>query len=125
MESATTTDTKSDMDSAADSVVERLLRAAQMSQEPKDRIWTIIIVLALMIFALGGFLLDIRLFLTEERSLAYERAAADCLELIVDDDRDFEMPSLCEDSQVVIHYPPTICSGYFATASRCGDEWEE
>ncbi len=106
-------------------VRERLSKLARMGQEPKDRLWAVVIVLALVVFALGGLLVETRLFLSGERGLGYERNAIDCLEIVVDNDRNFSLPAICFHSQVIVHYPPEVCTAFFINSDDCGIRWEE
>jgi hypothetical protein len=112
------------MENDPESFVERLSKASRMGQEPRDRLWSIVIVLAIVQLLLGGFLVETRLYLSEGRALSYERSAADCLDLIVDDDRDFSLPAICHNERVFVHYPPEVCETYFVADSTCSAEWE-
>lgn len=113
------------MENETRTVRERLRSVLRMNQEPEDRLWSIVIVLAVLVLGLGFLLVDIRLYLAEGRQLSYERTATDCLEIIIDDDRDFDFPNNCYGPQVVVHYPPEVCAGYFVDYPTCGAEWEE
>lgn len=108
----------------AESVRERLLNAALSAQEPKDRLWAVVVVLAVVLFALGGFLIEIRLYLAEGRGLSYERTATECLDIVVDNDRNFDLPGTCRSQQVVVHYPPEVCLDFFPNTPECGVRWE-
>lgn len=100
----------------------RFSKAARMNQEPRDRMWGIIIVVTILVLALGALLAETRLFLTEGQTLGYQRGAVDCLILITDDDRRFELPDYCHNGNVVIYYPDIVCDEFFSEDERCGRE---
>lgn len=107
------------------SIRERLIEASDMGQEPKDRLWAVVIVLAVLIFALGAFQIENRLYLAEGRSLSYERTAADCLDIVIDDDRNFDFPAICRDGRVIVHFPPEVCVEFFPDDVTCATKWED
>lgn len=101
---------------------ERLVEASQMGQEPKDRMWAVIFVVSILVFALGGIMVETRMYLSEGRSLSFQRGAVDCLTVILDDDRDFDLPNYCRDPSLVVYYPVSSCDKYFPDIPSCGAE---
>jgi hypothetical protein len=101
---------------------QRVSKAAKMNQEPRDRMWGVIIVFGILILALGGIAIEARLFLAEGHTLGYQRGAVDCLSLMVDNDREFKMPDYCLNPNVVVYYPAPVCDQYFDGDARCGRE---
>jgi hypothetical protein len=86
-------------------VRERLKEAVRANQEPKDRIWAVIIVLGILVFALGGLLIETRLYLAEGRELGFQRGAVDCLDVLTDDTRPYGLPGYCTDPHLIVYYP--------------------
>lgn len=99
---------------------ERLFEASKMSQEPKDRMWAVIGVVSILVLLLGGLVLETRLFLSEGRTLGFQRGAVDCMTVLVDGDRDFDLPDYCSDTRLVIYYPDSVCDSYYSELAMCG-----
>lgn len=110
-----------------ENIRERIQKVAIQDQQPKDRLWGVIFVVAVLVFALGATTVlyseSIQNFLTNGRELGYERGAVECLQVVVDDDRDFELSGYCGKQQVIIYYPPTVCDEYFPGREDCGNKW--
>lgn len=84
--------------------------------------WAVIIVVSILVFLLGGLILETRFYLSEGRTLGYKRGAVDCLTVLVDGDRDFGLPSYCSDTRLVIYYPAPVCNLYYKELTMCGAE---
>lgn len=106
----------------------RFTEEVKMGQQPTDRLWAAIAVLAL-IAILSGLVTVIyaettRNFLEEGRRLGYERGAVECMQVVVDNDRTFDLPNYCRREDVVFYYPPEVCDEYFGGDSAdCGRLW--
>lgn len=105
-----------------ESTRKRLSKALRMNQEPKDRIWSVIFAMAILVFILGGIVVESRIYLSREHTLGFERGAAYCLTVVVDNDRDFELPEYCKGPDLVIYYPEDVCSRFFPDSHICGSE---
>lgn len=99
---------------------ERLVEASQMGQEPKDRLWAVIIVISFLVLILGGLMVETRVYLSEGRTLGYKRGAVDCLTVAVDNDTTFDLPNYCYDPKLVVHYPQGACEEFFPDVATCG-----
>lgn len=122
------------MSSDDQSITERLVDAAKMGQEPKDRLWAAISVLVVIVLLVGAVTIYYAAetvsatdrnyeFLRDSRELGYERGTVDCLIAIAVDVRTFERSSYCAKPEVILYYPPEVCAEYFMHDATCGDEW--
>jgi hypothetical protein len=59
----------------------------------------------------------------KSRQLGFERGSIDCLTLVVDDDRAFDLPSYCHRAEVIIYYPPDVCRAFLPDEGSCGRAW--
>jgi hypothetical protein len=86
----------------------RLEKIAAMNQQPKDRLWAAIIVLAIIALLSGGITIvyseTTRNFLDDGRQLGFQRGAVECMQVVVDNDRTFDLPSYCRLEEVVFYY---------------------
>ena len=106
---------------------DRLIEVGRQGQEPKDRLWAAIAVLALIALLSGGITIiyaeTTRNFLDDGRALGFQRGAVDCLQVVIDDDRTFGLPPYCARPEVRAYYPPEVCDEYFDGTSGCGTLW--
>ena len=98
-----------------------------MGQEPHDRLWAAVYVL-IAIALLAGLTTIIyaentRNFLEVAQELDYESSAILCMSVVVDNDRNFDIPRYCDNPEVVVHFPPEVCEVYFTEEATCGDKW--
>lgn len=109
------------------SIKDRLVEASKMGQEPKDRLWAAIVALVLIVFVVGGVSIayaeGTKTYLREEHDLAFQRGSVDCLQVVIDDDRNFGLPGYCGRHEVLIHFPPEVCDTYFPEEVDCGSRW--
>lgn len=106
----------------------RLFTALKMGQEPKDRLWAVIYVLIALVMLVGALIIshEVETQHTADTStnMAFERGSVDCLSVIVDSDRTFQLPLYCQRSEVVVYYPPEVCDEFFHGSDLCGRDWE-
>lgn len=111
------------------SFIHRIVEASKGDQDPSDRLWAAVLVLAAIVFILGGFLVETRLYISDtvevNRQLDYERGSVDCLSVVVDNDRDFDLPPYCGQIGVIIYYPQEVCDSFFPNSSECGQNQRE
>lgn len=118
-------DTKQSLD-----VRQRLANVVKGHQEPKDRIWSAIIVLTFI--AIGvGFISFVSWRSSEEgnsltregQQIGFQRGAVDCLTTVIDNDRNFDIPDYCRRTEVILWYPPEVCLLFFNNEQACGKKW--
>lgn len=56
------------------------------------------------------------------RSVGFGNRSVGCLAIIVDNDRFFELPEPCTQTEVVRLYPDAVCVEFFMDEPRCGQE---
>ena len=85
------------------------------------------IVLILVALLSGGITViyseTTRNFLDDGRQLGFQRGAVECMQVVVDNDRTFDLPSYCRLEDVVFYYPPEVCDEFFSGHSSCGRLW--
>lgn len=109
-------------------IQDRLAKVASMHQQPKDRLWAAIAVLIVIALLSGGITayyaertID---FHQTDREAGDQRGAVDCLQVVIDDDRNFGLPSYCARPEIILYFPPEVCEVYFEGAASCGDRWQ-
>lgn len=110
----------------------RISERLKADQEPRDRLWGAIIVLAVIAIIVGCIAFEAyqsseagNKALSDAQSVGFQRGAVDCLTVVVDNDRTFDIPDYCRRVEVIQWYPPQVCAAYFADAAygTCGGKW--
>lgn len=108
----------------------RLSRVAKNHQEPKDRLWSTVIILMFITLLVGA--ISVFSWRASEtgnqlvkagQTIGFQRGAVDCLTTVIDNDRTFEIPDYCRRGEVIQWYPPEVCIKFFSTNSVCGVKW--
>lgn len=107
----------------------RLSHALRAGQEPIDRLWAAIYVLILIVVLVGittvYYAESNQNYQGTTRVLGFERGSVDCLSVVIDNDRDFDIPPYCRRSEIVVYYPSEVCEAFFAHSDICSKNWEE
>lgn len=107
----------------------RIENVGKMHQQPKDRLWAAIFALVVLVLLVGGIVIvssvKTKSFLNASRDFGHQRGAVECLQVVVDNDRDFGLPEYCSNPEVVVHYPPSVCHQFFPDIEACGTEWPD
>lgn len=108
-------------------IKKRVINAAKMSQDPEDRLWGaiyVLIAIALLSAVVTAYYAERTIdFHVTDREGGFQRGAIDCLSVVIDNDRDFELPVYCTKPEVFAYFPPEICEVYLRDEDSCGEKW--
>ena len=104
------------------------LKSFRSGQDPNERLWAAIYALIILIVVVGvttvAYARSTQRDIEENIDLGWHRGTVNCLLVIVDNDRKFQLPDYCEQTEIIVHYPPEICTAYFQRSAECGEKWE-
>lgn len=97
-------------------------------QESENRLWTAVCVLILLVLLVGTAIVTYERSnqrdIATEINLGFQRGAVDCLSVIVDSKRDFQLPPYCRRPEVIVYYPPEVCDEFLRRSDECSREWD-
>lgn len=103
-------------------------KSPKARQEPAERLWAAVYALILLVVVVAittvTYAQSHRRDLASETVLGFQRGAVNCMLVIVDNDREFQLPDYCERPEVIIYYPPEVCDAHFNRVNTCGEQWE-
>ncbi len=109
-------------------ISQRVSRAGRQGQDPKDRLWAVVYVLIVLTLLVGLVVVvyseAIRDAIDQEQELGFQRGSVDCLSVVVDNDRNFDLPPYCRRVEVLVFYPIEVCNTFFPRNADCSSNWE-